>query len=214
MLFCCIRTSNAQTQLCCIDGYTIPSASAPIPLSTWINVFGLPDLTLSNTCVKLDGSLRINKDYTFDNVDFFCAPGTRIIVDEGISLTFKNCRLDACTLEGQAQMWHGIVTDFSSSLTMRDCRISNAFLAIYGLVADIDLEFVTFSNNYAGMDLYSSPNVSFTNLNSLTFECPDKLLNHYPNASSNLLDVFDINKSYFAISSKAKLKVKAKAKTH
>jgi PKD repeat protein len=131
------------------------------------------------------GIYYIDKDYTFEDCDFFMTEGSGIIINEDIKAEFsKNCTFQAC---GE-KMWRGIWMEKNSSLVFTNNTIEDADYAItLGDKCLVDIKNNIFNANHIGLYTYSTqgsgnpPTIVYQqdDIKNNTFKCDRPLKSNF-----------------------------------
>ncbi len=144
-----------QTATACVN--ITPNCITPSTTHPIMNPSGQIDATIafncgtipcpiSNAIVVVAGTLVINDDMNFTDCVFEMEPGSEIVVDPNINVTFTRTDFHQCS-----KMWKGISLGYGSQIVTREVFIQGAQ---YGIKADnrniITINRTGFINNYIG----------------------------------------------------------------
>jgi hypothetical protein len=153
MILLAPKISNAQCN--CGAAFDINGNLPPeteVSLTEWIAANPtFPQNTLSGPCLRVTGTLIIDKNYTFSGVNIKMMPESRIIVKSGFSLTInQDAHLQACPT--QPFLWQGIFVDEGASLFLNRAHISDAKQAVTAYDnSTLQLHRSFFNKNWVGL---------------------------------------------------------------
>jgi hypothetical protein len=96
------------------------------PQNGWIfDSENISDCDLQNKAIRLDGILTINSNYCLNNTVVILEPGSKIIVEDGFSLTINKNKILGCE-----EMWDAIIVEEGGTLIVEDSKIEDGLNAI------------------------------------------------------------------------------------
>ncbi len=178
---CDTKSETQQIEISCIETCTVGfdmiffDAAIQDKISFYSSAGAIPQGNISDVTIMIDGAFRIDEDYRFDDCTIYMMPGSEIIKDEDILLTFRGCSILACE-----NMWKGITVNAGGYLDFQDGNvISDAEHAIKLLPGSTKIiENNIFDRNFIGV--YSPPHsfpktISGPPIVSNQFLCTDNL---------------------------------------
>lgn len=158
---CCSMPVSSNNSNCVVASCYGASETSPFPISNLGS-----SISPNGNCnvVTMDGFIKIDTDFTLDNVDVQLGPNAKIVVDPGITFTIKNNTIlrARCNV-----MWDGIyskgilvqlpwpssesiyfgfpLVKISNNCTIQDAQ--NAIVSEHGGLIEIEND-VTFNKNY------------------------------------------------------------------
>ncbi len=136
-----------ESKACCTGGADIILSNTTISQAVSNNILAPGVTNQPGLCIFISGSLIIDQNYLFSGIEFRLDEDAMIIVQPGRSLSLWLSNLEGCTY-----LWREIRVRENAHLSLRACKISDAFYGINALTsANINVISTTFDNNYVGI---------------------------------------------------------------
>ena len=173
-------TVSCTVPLCpCSNNFNIGNDKNSITYIKNSPFYSTNKLELKNSCFSLQGTLIIDENYSFGNVEMRMGEDAKIIVKSGKILTVS----DKSYLYSCSKMWKGIDLESGSNLDFRNNTIEDALYAITLHNNDIiNIKDNTFRKNWTGIyfpGVISSDHIYFYDTDGLTgntFTCENTTL--------------------------------------
>lgn len=158
----------------------------------------LPPGGLFNQFLIVNGTLTIDQDYFFYNVEAFIDTEGKIVVKNGVQFRLINSHLQGCN-----DLWYGIVLETGGHISAVTNIIEDAAYALYTFGAPVNSQVGiasaymvgnTFLNNFISLYVPKGSsgvpqNVNFTAIGANTFDCPGTLKPTSLESESGLPDI-------------------------
>lgn len=131
----------------------------------------------NNTTVIVHGTLQVDNNFTINNSQVYLDANSEIYVVGGNSLSIDNSVLEACG----NHLWSQVAAGTNTTLSVNNSTFKEAYSAL-NISSDCNFSITganTFTENYIGILLQGTSNAAI--IDNCTFNCPNNLLNPYPN---------------------------------
>ena len=177
-------TVNCTVPLCpCLNTFNIGSDKNSITDMKNTPFYKINPLELKNSCISLQGTLRVDKSYTFTDMEMRMGENASIVVIQDRKLTIKGASTATSRIYACTKMWNGITVESNATLDVTKTTIEDAFFAIsLRPNANVNIKDNLFKKNYVGIQFKGnnySDKINFLDLDGLTgnvFTCDNMTL--------------------------------------
>ncbi|MEM8909347.1 MAG: right-handed parallel beta-helix repeat-containing protein, partial [Bacteroidota bacterium] len=164
-IFSCEFSCTCEQNPIQIGGLDASGAELEVEVSD----FEFPGGVMPPACYEVQGTLIIDENTSVQDALFRMAPGSEIIVKNGVTFDVTASRFNGC-----AFLWDGITVEPGGTLLFVNNRISDALHAIDVVGGStLELKQTTFTNNHIGLYAHEGTITQIENLDGNIFQGMD-----------------------------------------